>query len=254
MYQKIDEHDIFALSAQLSYYLLLAFFPLIIFLISILTLYNSGIKEFMEILRNVLPLDVYKITEKLLTESSYKSIKIISISFVTTVFAASSGFAAVMKLLNKASGKKECRGYFKLQLISIALTFFFAGAIIIVLSLMVFGKVNFRLIMNLNKNKIYYETIWNIISSAITILMLFISFLILYRYAPCKRPSIKCTIIVSLWVTVIWVITSKIFSWYIENVAAYSKLYGSIGGVVVFMLWLYINNIVILIGGEKIFD
>lgn len=216
-------------------------------------MFNTGMNELIELLSSILPSDVLNIVKLVLKESSYKSIKITSLSFILTVWAASSGFAAVLRLLNKACGQKECRGFIKIQLVCLILTAFLGIIILIVLSLIVFGKVNLGILYSISRQKIFNTTFLNIIILIVGAVILFLSFVVLYRYAPCKRPDFKRTVYVSLSVTIVWLVTSRLFSWYIENFSSYSKLYGSLGAVLIFMIWLYINSIIVLIGGEELF-
>ena len=79
-------------------------------------------------------------------------------------------------------------------------------------------------------------------------------FALLYKFSPCveKRKNIrlKNTLPGAIFTTIGWIITSSCFSYYVSNFGKYSTTYGSVGGVIVLLVWLYISSIIIILGGE----
>ena len=79
---------------------------------------------------------------------------------------------------------------------------------------------------------------------------MFITFSLIYKYLPNKRLKPKNIRVGAIFATIGWVLTSLVFSFYVNNFAHYEKVYGSLGGMVILIIWLYISTLVILIGGE----
>ena len=96
----------------------------------------------------------------------------------------------------------------------------------------------------------FYQNLWNtgryiFISSAV-----FLVFIILYRFIPSRRMRLTEVVPGSVFATLGWLLTSLGFAYYVDNFSNYSRFYGSIGGVVILLIWLYYSAVIILLGGE----
>ena len=140
------------------------------------------------------------------------------------------------------------------KIVSIIFAIALVILIIVVLLTLVFGEMIGNLIFSyIGATDIFYH-IWEFIRKVIPLISMIIIFALLYKYSimPKNRKSIKFihTLPGAVFTTVGWVIASKIFSYYVNNFANYSKTYGSLGGVIVLLVWLYITSIMIVLGGE----
>ena len=79
---------------------------------------------------------------------------------------------------------------------------------------------------------------------------MFTTFSLIYKYVPNRRLEFNNVIVGTIFTTVGWVTTSLLFSFYVNNFANYGKVYGSLGGVIALISWLYISTLIILLGGE----
>lgn len=249
--KKSSEDDVFAISSQLAYSLLLSFFPFLIFLISIVSLSNVKVSDIMNNLRNFVPTEVYGLLAKTITEVlSRHNGSILSISLVLTLWSASTGLNGLMKGLNKAYNEKECRNFIVSQIVSITITIALAIIIILVVFFLVFGEATGHIFLTWIGMGSNFQMLWHVVRY---IFMLFIMagvFSLLYIYAPCKKHNLKSVLPGAILSSLGWIVSSLAFSFYINNFSNYSRIYGSLGAVIILMLWLLVSSFVILIGGE----
>lgn len=245
------EDDIFSLASQLAYNLLLAMFPFIIFLFTLVGYSSVNSRDIMEILREFIPKDTFLLVQKTVREiADTKNGGLLSVSIILAVWSAASGINAVIKGLNKAYNEKESRGIVKVQLISVVFTVALAFVIMLTVVLLVLGQVNGYLLIGWFGYSGYFGFVWYILRFIIIVFMMIFVFSGLYIYAPCKRHSLKEVLPGSIFASVGWIISSLAFSFYVNNFGNYASVYGSIGAVIVLMLWLLISSFIIILGGE----
>lgn len=248
---KIRDDDIFALAAQLAYYLILSFFPFLIFLLTLVGFSNLDSMEVLGGLRAILPTSAFELTYNIVIEIIEKQNKgLLGASLLLVIWSASAAFRAVIKGINKAYGLRENRSFIKRAIIAIICTFALAFLIILTLVMLVFGQ----LIRNLLETYLPFHNIlymiWDIIRYVIVVFMMICIFAAIYRYTPSKRLKWKEVFPGAIVCTVGWLIVSLGFSFYINNFSNYSKIYGGLGAVIILITWLYITSIIFIIGGE----
>ncbi|WP_315118965.1 YihY/virulence factor BrkB family protein [uncultured Clostridium sp.] len=249
--KRILDDEVPALASQLSYSLLLSFFPFLIFLITLIG-YAPVDSEFILIeMGKVLPTTAYELVHSTINEIfNTRNTNLMSFSIIFTIWTASSGFRSVIKGINKAYDEEEKRSLLRVSILSIISTLGLGFLIIITMLLLVFGQVlGAFLIYKLGLSK-FYNSIWNIIRYSIILVSMIFIFALIYRYTPSRKLSWKEVIPGAIFTTLGWIITSFGFAFYVNNFANYSRLYGSIGAVIILLTWLYITSIIIIIGGE----
>ncbi len=249
--KKSISKDILALSSQLAYNLLMAFFPFIIFLLTLVGYSDIDSKYIMDELQQFLPTEAYSLINNIVSEVVHKhNGSLMSLSLIITIWSAAAGFNAIISGLNKAYEQKERRGFFKVQLISLIFTFTLVVLIMFAVFLMVFGKINGDIIARYFGLSGSFQIAWNIFRFVITIAIMIFGFLLLYKYAPCRKYSFKLLLPGAIFASFGWIFLSLLFSYYVNNFSNYSQFYGSIGAVIILMLWLLISSIIIILGGE----
>ncbi len=249
--KKFDEDGIFALASQLAYSLILAFFPFLIFLMNIIGFLSLDSNQVLLTLSTLLPENAYElILSTVLDVINSQNGNLLSFSLILSIWSASMGFAAVIRGLNKAYNEKEKRGIIKVTMISILCTFGLTLAIIITLTALVFGNIIGHTIARNLMNPRPFWYLWNILRYVIIVVTMIFLFAALYHYTPSKRLTWNDVLPGAVFTTVGWVVASLGFSFYVNNFANYSRLYGSIGGVIVLMVWIFLTSLIILIGGE----
>ncbi|KYH28258.1 MULTISPECIES: YihY/virulence factor BrkB family protein [Clostridium] len=248
---KLIRDDIFALASQLAYSLLLSFFPFLIFLFTIAAYSSVRSQDVLISLKNILPYNTYSLIYTTVIEIfDFKKSNLLSFSFIVTIWVASNGFNAVIKALNKAYEEEECRPFWKLHLIAILCTFALTFLIILSLFILVLGNIIGYKLSAWFSLSIRFHFIWNFLRYFLTLIIMTFIFALLYKFTPCKRLTFWDVLPGSVFATIGWILSSMGFTFYVDNFANYSRLYGSIGAVIVLMVWLFLTSVIILIGGE----
>ena len=248
---KVKNDDIFALGAQLAYYLILSFFPFLIFLMTIIGFSKLDSMKIIEGLSAILPSSVFELTSTIIVEvveNQYTGL--LGVSIVLSMWAASSAFRAVTKGINKAYNLKENRSFIKRAIIALICTFALAFTIVVALVLLVFGNLIGNLLISYIPYNALIGKLWNLIRYIMVLTIMICIFAGIYRYTPAKRISWREAFPGAIVSTIGWLIVSLGFSFYINNFSNYSRLYGSLGAVFVLMTWLYISSIILILGGE----
>lgn len=248
---KIKNDDIFALGAQLAYYLILSFFPFLIFLMTIIGFSKLDSMRIIDGLSAILPSSVFELTSTIVVEvveNQYTGL--LGVSIVLSMWAASSAFRAVIKGINKAYNIKENRSFIKRVIIALLCTFALAFIIIISLALLVFGDIIGNLLISYLPYDDVVGKLWNLLRYIMVLIIMICIFAGIYRYTPSKRISWREVFPGAIVSTIGWIIVSLAFSFYVNNFSNYSRLYGSLGAVFVLMTWLYITSIIFILGGE----
>lgn len=249
--KRSNKNELILLSNALAYRLIIAIFPFIIFLMTLMGFFNIQIGKFIVGFSEQLPIEVMQIFNTFMKEVvSNKSTSLLSSSLIISIFSASSGFNSAIKGLNKAYEQKETRGYIKVRIISVLLVLIFAALIIGSLLIFIFGDLIINFVI---KNSII-DHIPNIISSfttfIISICVLFTMIIVIYKIAICKKVSFIELVPGTIVTVIVWGILSKAFNIYVNNFAKFSKVYGSIGSIFIFFFWMNIISFVFLLGGQ----
>lgn len=252
---RIGDDEVFAIGAQLTYFLILSIFPFIVMLLNILS-YTPLVRE--DILLNLtqyLPLEVQKLINGFAVEIiKTSSQELLSIAAILGLWTASSGISAVMRAINKAYDTEETRPFYKSKLLSIFFTIILLISLTIVFLTLVFGEVlGKRLFSYLGYTDIFLG-LWSILRMLIPIVYMVFTFTVFYRFAPSTKNinhvKLKNSIPGAIFTSLGWLITSTIFSYYVNNFGRYTITYGSLGGIIILLIWLYISSIIIVLGGE----
>lgn len=248
---KVKNDDIFALGAQLAYYLMLSFFPFLIFLMTVVGFSKLDSADILDGLRTILPNNVFSLVDTTVVELvGTQNAGLLGASIVLTIWSASSGFRAVIKGLNKAYDVNDSRSFIKRSLVAIVFTLALVIIIMLTLAMLVFGEVIGKYILVIVPFKEVITYIWDISRYLIVVFMMIWIFACIYRYTPAKKIPWREVYPGAIVSTLGWITVSLGFSYYINNIANYSRLYGSVGAVFVLMTWLYITSIILILGAE----
>jgi membrane protein len=249
--KEADKDDLFAMASQLTYKLLLAFFPFLIFLMSYLAFLDLDTVYWQTTLAKIIPGEAGKVITGFFNEViSTQNMGVLSISLLFALFTASSGFSVVIRCVNQTYGYRNCRGFIRTQLISLLMVVMFAFSLSVMLVLLIFNDV----ILDHLSTFIHYSEslryIFDISGVVITSGMLLIITMLVYRLANCKPVKMKNLLPGALFCVVLWIASSKIFSVYVDNFASYSRTYGSVAGIFILIMWLNIVSTSLLLGSE----
>jgi len=255
LWDESQKDELLGRAAQLSYYALLALFPALIFLTALMGLFSvqSFMPELMSYLRNVLPADALSMVQRFLTQVAEGSgANILSLGALGALWASSSGVTAIMDALNVVFGVKEDRRpFWRVRLTAIVLTTGLAGFVIMSLALVLYGPTIGRWIADLMGFDVVFTWIWNVLQWPIIATLMLIVVAAIYHICPDRQHKRwRWVTPGSVFAVLMWLLVSLGFKAYVDNFGDYNKVYGSIAGVIVLMLWFYWSGMVLLLGGE----
>lgn len=249
--RKIIEDDIYALASQLAYNLILSFFPFLIFLMTLIGYSRLNSEAILDLLKHIMPYAAYNLIEStVLTVLTTQQSSILWISIGIAIWTSSSGFSAVIRGLNKAYGVQEDRSFIKVKLIAIFSVLLLAIIIIATLFLIVFSNTITTLIIRYIPNPEIILDIWAIAKNIILILLMVLVFAIMYQLIPCRKLGWLNVIPGATFTTLGWIAASTGFAFYVNNFGNYSRFYGSLGAVFIFMTWMFLTSFILILGGE----
>ncbi|MDR5659280.1 YihY/virulence factor BrkB family protein [Serpentinicella sp. ANB-PHB4] len=249
--KQVQQNEVTALAAQISYYLLLAFFPFLMFLITLLNYTPLTDQAMLEQLSLILPDQAYKMVIDIINETVRAgNATLLSIGVIAAIWTSSKGTASVIRAMNKAYRVEEDRPFWKTKGIGIIFTLCLAFVILFSLGLLVFGQVIGDLLFSSVWMTDIFNRIWALARYIIPIITLFATFAALYRWGPNHRLKFRDILLGTFFSTMGWIIASLGFSFYVNNFGNFARVYGSIGGMIALLLWLYISSIITLLGAE----
>jgi membrane protein len=253
LYKEINEDDIFNGAAALGYYLTLAIFPAVIFLMALLPyLPIAGIdKAIMDLLRQAMPASAADMFLGVVQEvTSQQRGGLLSFGALATLWATSSGMYAIMQQLNITYDVTEKRGFLKARSLAIVLSLLFTALIIGGFAIIVLGGVAQDWLGQRYGLSPVLLTMFAVFRWIVIVAVLLLAFALMYYLAPNVKQKFVFITPGSVAGVLLLTVASLGFAWYVQNFANYSATYGSIGAVIVLMLWLYITGITILFGSE----
>lgn len=251
LYQRFSAHHVPDLAAQLSYYFLLAMFPFLIFTFTVLAYTPLSSEDVLRLIAQYVPLDSMELIER--NVRSVLDVErggLLSISIIVAFWSASNGTHAIIRALNKAYDVEESRSFIVARLVAIVLTGAMIIVIVIALLLPVFGRTISLFLLTMVGLSDSFIFFWEIFRWIISFFVIFIVFCFLYYFAPNRKVRLNQIWVGALFATVGWQATSYGFSFYLTNFTNYANTYGSLGGVIVLMLWFFIMGILLILGGE----
>lgn len=251
LYRRFGEDEISALGAQMAYYFVFSLFPFLIFLMTLIGYSTVSKNAVFDMLSLILPESAFDIVKSnIMAIIGARNLKLMSIGFVIMLWAASNGVGALIRGLNKAYDEEEGRSFWVVRGEAIAFTVVLAFIILLSFILLVFGGHIGNYIVNLLGLGRHFYATWDILRYSFMLLMMTITFALLYYHGPNRKLLWKEVIPGAIFATVGWIAASIGFAYYVNNFSDYSKTYGTIGGVIVLLVWLFISAIIILVGGE----
>ncbi|GLB59925.1 putative ribonuclease-like protein YfkH [Cytobacillus sp. NCCP-133] len=246
----MEEDDVLGLAAQLAYFFLLSLFPLLIFLVTLLPYLPITTEDILNVIRDFAPGETMKLIETNIYEMTQKNGKLLSFGIIATIWSASNGINAVVRAFNKAYDVKESRPFIIARGMAILLTFAMIFVFVLALLLPVFGRqIGLFLFSHFGLSG-QFLAVWSMLRWLVSPLILFIVFTGLYWIAPNKKLTCISAVPGAIFATVGWVLSSLAFSYYVSSFGNFSATYGSIGAIIVLMIWFYISGIIIILGGE----
>ncbi len=244
--------DIGAYAAQVSFYLLLSLFPLLILLAIVLAQTDLlDIQQLLQMLHdsNIFPDVAIAVIESTLTELELPTGSI-SFYIIVVIWSASRGIRAVMNGIHMAFRTREAHNLFLRFLLSFFYTICFVLMLVLFAVLVVFGDSLFNWLSSIFKLSFLVSGLVRLIRYLVPLGFMLILYTVLYKFIPAKELRVRDVLPGSLFAALSSFLISHLFSLYTSNFANYSALYGSIAGIIVICTWMFLFSLMMVIGAE----
>ena len=250
------EEDLLSSAAQVAFYFAFALFPLLLFLV---TLFGFVLESAADLraemffyLRQVMPGSASDLVQKTIDEvTANSSGGKLTFGIAVALYSASVGIDSIRIALNGVYNLTETRAFWKTKLLTLLMTFILAILITVALGIIFYGEKFLTLILDWINLPIRSPVFLGVLQWATVLVVLISTFALLYNYLPKHKKNTW------VWITpgaiigiVLWLALSYAFRLYLDYFNTYDKTYGSLGAVIILMLWLYLTALVILIGGS----
>ncbi|MDP1584413.1 MAG: YihY/virulence factor BrkB family protein [Bradyrhizobium sp.] len=252
-YQQINDDRLLATAAGVVFFGLLAVFPAITALVSSYGLFAdaSTIGANLQTMAVILPEGSFQIVQDQIARVLAKGDTALGATFLLglglAIWSANAGVKAVIEALNVVYGEREKRGFFRLNLLSLAFT---TGAIIALL-LMVSAVVALPLALDHLGLAQESKVIVSLARWPVMFVILLMALAILYRFGPSRRAARwEWLSVGTLAAALLWIAGSSLLSWYLSNFGNYDATYGSLGAAIGLMMWMWMSAVIVLCGAE----
>ncbi len=246
--------DCMGMAAQISFYTMLGLFPFLIFLLSLLGTFPLGeaLKpEMLEALREQMPREsaeyVANIVLELLPEYSKG---LLGVGLLASLWGASMAIGALITTINRAYNIRPRRHMVTQKLMSIALVLLLSGMWLMSMTIILVGPGITQSIFEFMGIASETNTFWTSLRLPMAFLLNLTALTILYYFAPEARQRVLSILPGAFTATILWLLASSAFRIFLRNFGTYNKTYGSLAGLVILMMWLWISGLVFLLGAE----
>mgnify|MGYP003684301645 FL=1 len=252
-YRGLIEGAITTRASSLAFNFFLAFFPSIIVLFTLIPYIPvDGFQEtLMDILMNILPPSTNEITLETLDDIiNNQRGGLLSLGFVLAIYFSTNGINSLIEAFNASYHISKPESILKQRFLSLIITFTLTIILIFTIALIIFGQFIINYLIEyefINSNE---KILFNLAKWFILISMLFLGISTIFNLGPSFKNKWRTFSPGAIFSTVFIIITSLGFTYYIDNFGQYNKIYGSIGTLIIILLWIYFNAIILLTGFE----
>ncbi len=249
--QRYKNHDISAYAALMAFFLTLSLFPFLIILFSFLGRFSLDTELIIVTLDLFFPEEAHELVINFIKKNIIvKDFSVLSLSLIGALWASSRGIRALMKSLNMAYEVRETRNFFIVKFIDILYTIFIIIGIAFLLTITNIGRefLNFiRQYIMISQKFINLIGFIKLVALPITLILIIAT---LYMFLPNKKQKFIKVIPGTIFTVLGWIVLSYLFSIFINYIANFSLIYGSLSAIIILMLWLYFSSVILIIGGE----
>lgn len=244
---QMGEKHVGAYASSAAFFMFLSLFPILLLICSVIPYTPITEASLIGALREVLPDYFIPLMETVVKEVYGKTITVLSISIIAILWSAAKGILALVRGLNVINDIKETRNYIVLRLEASFYTMILLVAIVLTLSIMVFGKILVQTIVDGFPQFIYLQEFFMNIRFVFSICILTIFFVILYSWLPSKKVRYKTQIPGAFFTSIAWSVFSWGFSFYVSKYSVLG-IYGSLSTLIMLMIWMYFCMYIVLLG------
>ena len=246
--EKYNRHRISIHAAQVAFFIMISFFPFLMFFITLLKHTPISESVLLAVIQELIPGSLSSLVSGWLGESYAASGTVLSITVISALWAGSKGFSSIAYELEDIYEREERRSYISRRLHSILETILFTVMITISLILLVYGN---QLIQLFKRYVPFVENLSLLLflfRSALSLLLFVVYFTFLYYFIPKQHSTIRAEIPGSILAAFLWITFSYLYSFYVDTWGSLTSIYGSLTSIVLLMLWLYFCITFIFLG------
>lgn len=249
--ERVKEDHVSAYATQAAFFLILSAFPFVILILTLTRFLPVTQSDFMFMVQELLPAEmevwVIEILQELIDNSGNT---LMSFSIIIALWSAARGILSISNGLNSVFRTEESRNYFLLRSIATLHTLVVAVALVILLVVFVFGNSLYQVVLNRFSFLNNIVTLILSVRVAVGFVLLFMMFVAMYKGLPNHKLSLRQATPGALFSALSWMIVSFGFSIYVNHFSNYSRVYGSLAGIAIAMVWVYMMMVLVLWGGE----
>lgn len=251
LYRRYVDDNLSQVGGQLAYFFILSLFPLLMLISQIIGRFNLKSEEVTWMIKDIIPPNVLDITlDYLEFVNETTSAGLFTFSALFSVYLASKAITSLIYALNKAYRIDIHTTNFHKKVLAFVVTLFVILSIIVSLILITVGRpLLLKISTFLNLDFLFIET-WSLIRWGVAFSTLFLTLFTIYNIIPFKTFPRRYNIAGVLFTLTSWFILSIGFAYYVNNISNYYNIYGSLGAVILMLLFLYFAGIIIVLGGE----
>jgi membrane protein len=251
--KETSDDDGMGLAAQLAYYFFLALFPALLFLLALASFFP--IRRFTEQLPQMLgsfaaPQMVDLLRQQIEQISNQNDGGLLSLGLLGAIWSSSAAMVAIIGALNRAYDIEEARPWWKVRLTAILLTLGTAIFILVSFTLVLAGPELVDAVASRAGLGTAFEWAWKILQWPVALALVVIGIELIYYYAPDAEQEWVWVTPGAVIATVLWLVASLAFRFYVVNFGNYEETYGALGAIILLMLWFYMTGLAIVIGAE----
>jgi membrane protein len=240
------------MAAQLAYYFFLSLFPALLIVVALTGVFPSGIlDQILSWFDSFAPPDLMQIVRDEISRISTSGHGgLITFGVLGALWSSSSAMSAAIDTLNRAYGIKEARPWWKIQTLAIVLTVLLSVFVLVSFTLVVAGpEIAEKIAAHVGLGPAFAWT-WKVLQWPIVFVLISFGFAAVYYLAPDVEQRWSWILPGSRLATVLWLLISLGFRFYVVHFGQWNKMYGAIGAVIVVLLWFYLSGLVLLVGAE----
>ncbi|MDF2446001.1 MAG: Inner rane protein YihY [Moraxellaceae bacterium] len=239
-------------ASALAYQAFFSLFPFVLFLIALVGFLQ--IPQFFTWLQQqaavLLPAEAMDEVMPVIQQLQDQKAGLLSVGIIVALWSASSGIRSIMNALNVAYDVKEGRPAWKTVPLSVLYTVGFAALLLLAAALMVTGPSVMEWIAGLVGLQDLIVTVWTWVRWPVAVVLLMLVVALIYYVAPDVEQQFRFITPGSVLAVLVWIAASVGFGFYLQNFANYNAMYGSIGAIIILLLYFYLSAAVLLLGAE----
>jgi membrane protein len=252
-FREAVDDDVLGLAAQLSYYFFLALFPAILFLLSLASFFPlSNVAD--DIGRTlgpfVSPQVLELIQEQMRRLANNQNGGLLTLGVAGALWSSSAAIVSICGALNRAYDIEESRPWWKVRLTAIGLTLGVAAFVLVALSLVILGPTIAQALGTATGWGAPFEWGWPLLQWPLVFALVATGVGLLYYFGPDADQDWAWITPGAIAATILWLLISLVFKFYVANFTDYEASYGTVGAVIIVLLWFYVSGIAILTGAE----